>query len=66
MSVVISLSTEVTSTIFKLYATGDVSWKDEYPWEPQETDAAKGSGCLGVILIMLVPVSIAAAVGAAL
>lgn len=53
------VSHDVVVSVFKRYAKGDVSWKDECQWEPMELDSAElgsagGSGCMSVIMLILV------------
>ncbi len=41
-------------SVFKRYAKGDASWKEELAWEREDLDALSGSGCSGVLLLVLV------------
>ena len=49
-------------SVFRRYAKGNMSWKQDYPWEREDVGAETGSGCMGVVLIILVLLSVVARV----
>lgn len=44
-------------SLFKAFLKGDGSWKNDVPWEDITDEIKKGSGCLGIVLIIVAIVS---------
>ena len=58
--VVEPVSHDEVVAIFKRYAKGNMSWKEDYSWTRQEIGAPGGWGCMGVVSIVTVLVFVVA------
>ena len=54
------VSHDAVVSVFKRYARGDDSWKTEFAWERKEVGSGGSSGCLNVVLLVLVLVLVVA------